>query len=84
METLSDLSVLPISKDDQFGGCCGSFISGLSQSFAGSDGFCPLLGFDFVDLVSASSGTGLDEDDDEGEEVFGLSSPSNRSASLRR
>ena len=85
METLSDLNVLPISKDDQSGGCCGSSMFGLSQSFAGSDGFCPLAGLDFTVLVSAGSGAGPDEDDDEGEEeVFGLSSSSIRSASLRR
>ena len=45
--------------------------------------FCPLFGLDFVDRVAAGSGTGPD-DDDEGEEVFGLSSSSRRSASLRR
>ena len=73
-----------MSKDDQSGGCCGSSIFGLSQSFAGSDGFCPLTGLDFTVLVATGSGAGPDEDDDEGEEVFGLSSSPNRSASLRR
>ena len=81
---MSDLNVSPISKDDQSGGCYGSSMFGLSQSFAGSDGFCPLASLDFTVLVSAGSGAGPDEDDDEGEEAFGLSSSPNRSASLRR
>ena len=78
---MSDLSTLPMSKADQFGGCCGSSIFGLSHSFAGSDGFCPLFGLDFVDRATAGSGTGPD-DDDEGEEVFGLSSSSILDAQL--
>ena len=72
-----------MSKADQFGGCCGSPIFGLSHSFAGSDGFSPLFALDFIDRDTAGSGTGPD-DDDEGEEVLGLSSSSRRSASLRR